>query len=243
MNPSVTFISSFYKTDTHIASWRKAVEDFMKKAEKEGLVTSIQVVANDPNTFELSILNEMRQHEWFSYTAVPRESFYASWNRGVALAAAPICTSWNVDDVRTVDAIVDGVKKIEQTGFDSSTIVYFPFIYKRYVKIAGFAILAKRKKIAVPPFSKERFTKEIHIGPFYLYTKAAFATAGPYDDTFKIAGDFEWQARAASRGCTFIPSDVVSGYFHNDGDTLSGSRSSLQTEEVARVINVYQTHD
>lgn len=239
INPSITFISSFYKTDKHIASWRKAVEEFMREAGTKGLKAAVQVVANEPGEYELSVLKDMEQHEWFSYVAVPRESFYASWNRGVDMALSPVCTSWNVDDIRTVDAVGDGLQKMEEIGFDTSTIVYFPFIYKRYVKVAGLPILAKRKKITVQAFTKERFTKEMHIGPFYLYTKKAFATAGPYDETYKIAGDFEWQARAASRECSFIPSKVVSGYFHNDGTTLSGSRSSLQAEEVHRIVSMY----
>lgn len=239
MTTQITFISSLYKTDKHIENWQRAVVKFMEEAQQKNLSCSLIAIANEPGSLETSVLESMKQYPWFSYVSVPRESFYASWNRGAELAQSPVCTSWNVDDLRTVDAVIDGLKKIEQNGFHSSTIVYFPFIYKRYVLVAGVPILVKRKKVTIPPFDKKRFTNEIHVGPFYLYTKAALELTGPYDTTYRIAGDFEWQARAASKGCLFIPSEVVSGYFHNDGTTLSGSKSTLQVEEVQRIINTY----
>ncbi len=231
--PSISITSSLYKTEKFLLCWQKSLYDFAHEADEIGLKFEVNAIANEPSEAELKILNELKKESWFNLHIVPRESFYASWNRGVRAANANVITSWNVDDVRNARAIKAGLEKIEQ----GAELVYFPFTYKRYIKMFGVDILVKKVLINPPTFNREIFSKEMHCGPFYLFTKSLFEKVGPYDESFRIAGDYDWCVRVAKISDSMVKSDINSGVFAKRDGTLSGGKNPLQEQENCRVID------
>lgn len=231
--PSISITSSLYKTEKFLPHWQKNLYDFAKEANQLGLKFELNAIANEPGEAELGILNELKKESWFNLHLVKRESIYASWNRGIKVAQANVVTSWNVDDVRNAKAMHDGLKKIAK----GAELVYFPFTYKRYVNIFGIDILVKKVLINPPTFSREIFTKEMHCGPFYLFTKSLFEKVGPYDETFRIAGDYDWCVRSAKISNSIVKVEVNSGTFEKRAGTLSGGKNPLQEQENYQVLN------
>jgi glycosyltransferase involved in cell wall biosynthesis len=231
----LSIITSLYKSSDHIKKWSKLVISTSKKLDVKGIPHEFIIVANNPDELELTELDKLKLIKNFNVIAVPLEGIYATWNRGIDNATGEILTFWNVDDKRFVSSILDGVEKIKR-GED---LVYFPFIYKRYVRILGLKILAKIKVFFPPSFEREKFSREMHCGPFFMSSKKMFDKVGRFNEDFKIAGDFEWCARAA-KVADFYCSKVIAGIFTNDGRTLSGSKSErhkVENEMAKGIIN------
>jgi GT2 family glycosyltransferase len=192
------------------------------------------IISNSPNEYEKKKLIEIENNKNIQSRIIicERESLYATWNRGASQAKYPNITFWNVDDIRFPNAIIGGLQKLKQ----NIDIVYFPFIYKRYIKIFKLKILAKIKIFKTIDFDKNLFTKGMHVGPFFMAKKEVFNKIGYFDESFKIAGDFDWMVRVAKADMVFKKSDILGGIFTNDGNTLSGSKNQLQQEENKRIL-------
>lgn len=232
----ISIITSLYRSDAHIEKYAQRLQKCAEDLLLAHVSFEVICIANDPTELEKRVGDSLGKHPWFKFTPVPRESLYATWNRGISMARGEICTFWNVDDTRFSEAIIDGIRLIEK---DAAEIIYFPFIYKRYIRILGVPILAKRRVIMPAPFSKELFSKTMQSGPFFMFSKAASDKIGSFDATFRIAGDFEWNVRAATSDVRFARCESIAGIFTNDGRSLSGSRSSLQQDENRRISEKY----
>lgn len=238
---AISIITSMYRTEEHLDAWIKHVLSFAKEATENGLDFEINAIANEPSPIELKYLDKLSEYPWFHLHSVPRESIYASWNRGVQVSTSDVCTFWNVDDIRNTKAMVDGLTLIAKdlNQDEQGSIVYFPFIYKRYVQFLKHNFLVKRITVHPPVFTTEEFVQSMHMGPFFLFTKSAYNRIGGFDEKYTIVGDYEWQARAASSGVRFLRSDKVAGIFTNNGKTLSGSRATKHTTELQSVYDKF----
>lgn len=238
----ISIITSMYRTEEHLVKWSKNLIKFAEEAESIELSFEVNAIANEPSALELEYLNELKKYSWFNLHTVARESIYASWNRGVQVSTAPVCTFWNVDDIRNAKAIKDGLDLIAKNSLPELTgsVVYFPFIYKRYIQVFNYDILVKRITIKPPEFNKEEFIQSMHMGPFFLFTKSAYNKIGGFDEKYTIVGDYEWQARAASEGVKFLKSYLVAGIFTNNGKTLSGSKATRHTTELQDAYKKYK---
>lgn len=226
----ITFITSLYRSEKHLESYLMHVKEFSQILQTKRVSFEFLIISNDSSETEKNILNKIKDKDFVRVIEVPREPLYATWNRGVKEARGEIIGFWNVDDIRWADAVVEA-EKIFLAGAE---VVYFPFIYKRYVNIFGLNLLAKKNIITPPEFNSEKFKNEMHVGPFFMFTKKAFEDIGGFDESFKIAGDFEWAIRAASKK-QFKLIKQVAGIFTNDGNTLSGSHDNTQQKENWRI--------
>lgn len=227
----VSIITSIYRGDAHLARFLKEAVAIHKTLLDKDITPEHLLIINDPTPLELELTSHLSKP--FRVIVVPREPIYATWNRGVQESTSPFVCFWNVDDTRFAEGVVDGVYRLLESNSD---LAYFPFKYKRYIKILGVKILAKIKTFTPPEFDKEIFVKEMHLGPHFMVRRDLFDRIGFFDESFRIAGDFEFQVRAAKRGARFLRILTTSGIFRNDGTTLSGSRSKLHSEENACAI-------
>lgn len=216
----ITFITSLYKPERYLENYLKHISAFSKVISNFELI----IISNDTSDWTKNKLEEFidknNATSWFRVFNVPRESLYASWNRGVGLAKNDIIGFWNVDDIRYPEAVADAVKLIKENGAE---LVYFPFIIKWYLNFFGLALLVKRKNIVPPVFDKREFTRSMHCGPFFVFKKSLYDEIGSFDEQFKIVGDFDWCIRAAKVSDKFARSDKIAGVFGRYyGSNLSG---------------------
>ena len=227
----ITLISSLYKPEEYLDGYLKRLKDFFRDISGRAPGFEIVIVSNDTSAVTRKKLEEFIEtnnaENWLHVFNVTRESLYASWNRGVALAKNDIIGFWNVDDARYPDAVADAMKLVKENGAE---LVYFPFIIKWYLKFFGRPFLVKWKKIIPPVFDRREFTRSMHCGPVFIFSRALYDKVGPFDEQFKIVGDFDWCVRAAKISDKFMLSDKVAGVFKRTGDTLSGGNQRHAVE-------------
>lgn len=226
----LTITTSLYHSDDHLASFLKRATGVHKELTKNSIEFEHLLVLNDATELEKRLTQDLRSP--FKVINVPREPIYASWNRGYTQGTGEVICFWNVDDVRFSRAILAGLNTLS-TEIDA---VYFPFVYLRFVKFMGWKVPIKIKLVLPPPYDPERFRREMHAGPHFMAHRRAFEENGHFDETFTIAGDFEWWSRFARRDLRARRVNAISGVFTNDGTTLSGSRSQKHQIENERIF-------
>jgi len=223
----ISFITSLYQSEKYLKKYLSNIEYFSNHLKQKNIDFEFLIISNDPNENEKNILNKLTNNNKFvKLYFIPRESLYASWNRGISLSRGEIIGFWNVDDKRYSEPIFSALKLFS----NGTELIYFPFIYKRYIKVLNYALLVKKITVRPPIFDKKIFTRAMYCGPFFMFTKKLFEQVGLFDEKFKIAGDFDWCVRAA-KITNFSLCDEIAGEFRNEGTSLSGSKNIIHQEE------------
>lgn len=229
----ITIITSLYKSEKYLKRFLQKLTFVDIDLSRNNIDHEFLIISNSTNSKEKRIL-DVKKDANIKILFCEREPLYATWNRGIRESKYNIFCFWNVDDVRFSEAIIDGINKIKDKNAD---IVYFPFVYKRYVNIFDIKILIKKKIIDPPEFVYKNFAKEMHCGPFFMTTKKSIEKNGFFDEEMKISGDFDWCVRAVKSNLIFIKCSTVAGIFTNDGTSLSGSKNVLQQKENTIILN------
>ncbi|PIT88168.1 MAG: hypothetical protein COU29_04115 [Candidatus Magasanikbacteria bacterium CG10_big_fil_rev_8_21_14_0_10_36_32] len=222
----LTLITSSYKSEKYLkryaAKITKAGDFLVGKIDFEFIV-----IANSPTKKEIEIFESLKKNKWFSYVEVPRESVFCSINRGINIAKGDVVGLWNVDDVRYPESLIDGLRLMNE----GANVVYFPFVIEWFLNLFGFNFLIRRKIIKPPLFDREKFIRGMHCGPFFLIRKDFFKQIGPFDEQFKVAGDFDWCVRATKISDKFSLSEKIGGEFRVDGGGLSAGGRAMHFAE------------
>lgn len=228
----ITLVASLYRSARHL---RQFIADLMWTADVlSGASKTFQVVvvANDASRIERfwigRLVNSASRRKGLSVdiTHVRRETLYRSWNRGMELASGDCLGMWNCDDARNPLALLEGLASVRR-GAD---VVYFRTVgLERHRRLlfnsATFASFQN-----VPEFERTEFRRSMHAGPFFLLSRRAWETVGPFDPQFRIAGDFDWCARAAG-SLDFVLGREVGGLYVRHPGTLSGGGNPRQVAE------------
>lgn len=230
----ISLIASLYNTDNLIDKWSKWLIKFTTKLQTFGVDFEIIIVSNEPTPTEKRTFEILKKYNWVKIIEVPRETIFASWNRGIKASSGEVYGFINADDIRFASSILEGIERIK----NGADFVYFPFLYIRYIRILGFLVPVKIKRFS--PLPPDKAAKEIGMpyGPFWLISKKFIEKVGWFDESFKVAGDFEWSARTQRQG-KFVLSNITAGIFTSDGTTLSGSRSLTHKLEKERIQKMY----
>lgn len=223
----ISIVTSLFRTESHLPRFLKNAKKVHFELKNQRIAFEHILIANDCSSEEAKMLQRSGLN--FKIFTVPRETLYASWNRGVRESAYRYVTFWAVDDIRFAKAFIEGAKNLSR-GFDAT---YFPYIYKRYVRVFGVKILVMVKIVNPIDYNPDLFMVGMYAGPHFMFTKEAFNMNGEFKETFKIAGDFDWWVRATKNNLRIIKTPTLSGIFNNDGMTLSGSKNKLQAGENA----------
>lgn len=227
----LSIITSLYRSELHLSHFLTHVEKVHKKLEESNIPFEHIIIANDIIPEEENLLSSTALH--FILHKVPRESVYASWNRGVRESKGLYISFWNVDDIRFYESFIEG-KNTLNSGYDAT---YFSFIYKRYIEVFGIPVLIKRTVTNPQEYDAAIFRTTFPVGPFFMVKKNVFEKNGYFDETFKIAGDFDWWSRLACTDIKVKKTNTLGGIFTNNGKTLSGSKNTLHKEENRRIIS------
>ena len=228
----IAVISSLYRCERHLLAFAASVFGFARRVSESGVSVHFVPIVNEATRREREEIDRLASEINSNYFGqmtpqfVPRETLYASWNRGLASTQAPYFTFWNADDFRAADALIEGYSAL-QSG---ANLVDFDYTRVRHVK--RFGLLAREERIAVPcMFDGERFTRRNGIGPFFMARRSLYAQVGPFDANFEIAGDTEWASRALP-WVKFQRGSTDGGDFVVHGDNLSNSGGEREDIEV-----------
>jgi glycosyltransferase involved in cell wall biosynthesis len=213
----VSLITSLYRTETHLPTYIQHAREVASQAEARGVSVEYVVVANDATARERELLESFDA----KVIHVPRESLYASWNRGVRAASGEAVGFWNVDDIRTLEGIVEGHRKITE----GCKLVYFAHTVIRTQRGRE-----ERRIYPAVPYDKELHRRVMKCGPFFMFSPQLFREVGEFDERFRIVGDWEWCVRATDYA-EFCPVELIAGYFVLHGGNLSDTGNPLQVAE------------
>lgn len=229
---SVAVISSLYQCEPHLRAFTAAVFGFAKQVNAMGIAVHYLPIVNDASPSERAeidlLAREINAHYYGRMTPiyVPRESLYASWNRGIAASQAGVIAFWNADDIRHAEGFCEGLRAL-QSGAD---LVDFPFTRVSETRTLG--IFPRRQRRPAPRiFQPDSFARGSGLGPFFMATRALYERVGPFDEAFHVAGDMEWAGRALAHA-RFHAGQCNGGDFHIHGGNLSNTGGDREDIEV-----------
>ena len=235
----ISIVTSLYKSDRYLDTYIKYLMFFSDVLIKQGIDFEVIVIANDPTQKERGLREIFKDKQWLRFVEVGREPLYATWNRGVGLARGDVVGFWNVDDLRRPEAIVDGLELIKK----GAELVYYPFTIKWYINFLRQSIMVRWRSVVPPPYEKQEFVRSMHCGPFFIFRKSLYDAIGPFDEQFKIVGDFDWCIRAAKHTDAFALSKESAGVFRVDGTGLSSGGKPIHVAENNIVYTRYGIDD
>lgn len=228
----IALISSLYRCERHLPTFSAALFGFAKRITQAGLAVHYLPIVNDASQSEREQIDKLARainaayHGRMTPQYVPRESLYASWNRGLNLSDAEAFGFWNADDIRSADAFLVGCRALQ----DGADLVDFDFTRVAIVRRMG--LFSRTERLLVPClYDPAQFSRRNGIGPFFMARRSLYDAVGPFDANFQIAGDTEWASRAfhISR-FQRIPSS--GGDFVVHGENLSNTGSGREDIEV-----------
>lgn len=236
--PRVSIITSVYKGDEFI-------EGFLADTVKQTIFSECELIiinANSPGNEEPIIKKYMALYPNIVYIRLVQDpGLYAVWNQAIRFARADFITNANIDDRSHLSHLEVHVKELEKDpGID---LVYSSLFiteipnetfdnnhYKWYSEPAEFSPYNMRKCLP---------------GPRPVWRKSLHDRYGFFDETFRMVGDWEMWARAASRGSLFkkIPGFYTLFYQNSDGLSTSLDAKKAQERDVegARIYAKYHS--
>ena len=167
-----------------------------------------------------------------------REPIYASWNRGIRLSRGRYITNANVDDRigrDTYDTLANALELFPE--FD----VVYPDLVATKTKnaIAGGDYEPSDSPVYPPGFSWPdhdplTLTKFYYVGPFPMWRRRLHTEYGLFDESYQLAGDYEFFLRLCAYGVQFKHVSIPGGLFY-DGGTGSGN-GELSGSEARRAL-------
>jgi hypothetical protein len=240
--PDVALITSTYRSELYLESYTRNVIALAKKCHEAGVALELVVVANAPSAAEQQALERLHALAapaglTVTLARVPQETVYASWNRGISLASAPLISFWGVDDTRYAPAILEG-RALLQGACD---VVYFAYEVRTTVDWGWFRTTDSTLYPA-RPFDARLFASKMSLGPFWMTSRAFYQRVGPFDEHFRVCGDFEWAHRALRLG-HFCPAQQVGGRFVVHGSNLSANTNPQKIVEENVIFLRYSLPD
>lgn len=214
----VSIILSTFQSDQYIDKYYENICELLN-------VASIQLihVCNDVTDIEKKVSQQFisLQHVDsvgdFEYVCqyVERESLYASWNRALKLVTSKLITISNVDDYRYADGLL---KQIEYLSCLSD-----PVLLGSKFNVRTSEELYSPKFCRVVPDSE--YFSGMYVGPFFMWINPVFCGHDPFyfDEQFKVAGDFDFQIRFASKYSVDILNVAVGEYLSLQEGLSTGS--------------------
>ena len=229
---SIAVISSLYHSERHLPTFADAVFEFAKTVSRNGIDVHYLPIVNDASGGEREQIDKLavdiNSHRFgrMSPVYVERESLYASWNRGIALAGTSFFSFWNADDIRSAEGFIEGCRAL-QAG---ATLVDFAFSALSVRKRLG--LFPRQRRISRPAlFRPDIFTRASGLGPFFMASQKLYEQTGAFDENFRIAGDTEWAGRAMAH-VRFYEARRSGGQFLIHGGNLSNIGRDREDIEV-----------
>lgn len=233
----ITIVTSLYQTEVHLPRYLRHARETAVQIREAGLSIEFILVANEASAEERRLLTDFAANDPdVRVLYVPLETLYASWNRGVRKARGEAIAFWNTDDSRTVEGLIRGHAHIQQ----GCELVYFAHKVTRTGSDQGGT--EHTRIYDVIPYDADIHRRIMKAGPFLMFTPQLYERVGPFDDRFKLVGDFEWVVRATQH-TDFCPIDVIAGTFYLHGGNLTDTGNPLQSVEENVVHLLHEAWD
>lgn len=238
----LSIVTSLYRSDAFLERYRDHLLQVGQSLHEAGFPFEVVFAINDATPFERQILTALEADTNKPFAVkllfVEREPLYASWNRGIEASAGKCIAFWNVDDVRTAGAFIQGCEMIR----GGCRLIDFPCTLVKVSRTADGATTEERVDYRPFPYDVQGNNPldRLRTGPFFMFERTLFDEIGPFDPRFRIVGDFEWNVRAA-RVTKFCRGEAHAGNYYIHGQNLSTS-DLLPVEENVVLLLFQEAH-
>ncbi len=230
--PVVSVLSALYRKDTY-------VQTFLDNATEQTYLKNMEFVVdhNEPCNTAIEIIDRFRTNNILNIkhiitpTVVPLGT---SWNTCITESNGEYCAIWNFDDLRSPDSIERQVRaflddpSLDAVGGDYTVVKTFP-------STEGELVLHDH-------LSEIEFTRDFHLGPFFMFKKSVCEHIGKFDEQFFCANDFDFALRIALNGKVGMVKSNL-GYFLNEGQGASTNPNSVCPIEATAIRLRYGIYD
>lgn len=221
---NISIVTAMYRTEAFFPSYVQHALTVAKSVTNAGLSLEFICVVKDASAVERDLLAQFSDsYPHVRVIHIDSGGMYRNWNVGTQAAAGEMVAFWNVDDIRTADALIKGYEKIK---------VGCQLVYPAYTQLRmkpGSSRSFSRTYEAVA-YDRDMHRHKMRCSPFFMFNPALYAKVGAFDERYRIAGDFDWCARATDHA-HFCPLDADAGTFWLHGGNLSDTGNPLQAVE------------
>lgn len=161
-------------------------------------------------------------------TTIDIPTIYKAWNLGIAQAKGRYFTSANTDDLLYEGALQTMVAELERTG---AGICHSHIDIKDKGKVT-------RWDRTTGGYSKLR--RQCFIGPMPVWRKSLHDKYGLFDESFTVAGDWEFWLRCAKKGTGVCFVDKSLGLYLSRPDSLEHRDRAKHLQERKRIKEMYR---
>ncbi len=156
-----------------------------------------------------------------TYIETLHETIYPSWNRGALIAKGDYLTNANADDRLRSDALETLARALDDNP-DVGLVYADAYVTSTPNARWGEACTVSDKppyfgRLAWPEFDKALLLQGYYGGPNPMWRKVLHQQFGYFDESYQLAGDFEFALRLAANGVQFQHVAEVLGLFYDDG--------------------------
>ena len=232
----ISAITSCFRGERYLAA-------FLEDVAQQTMFNDLEVVLdhNEPTEAELAAIEQFQRRlpESLCHVVIrPVEPMGTSWNRCIRKAQGEYVTIWNVDDLRTPDSIEQQCRVLDDNP-DVGLVYGGHTITKTFGSQLG-------KPWIPPEFERDAFTRNTHMGPFYMWRKSLCQQAGYFDEQLRSAADFDLAIRLALWTNGKITPGLL-GYYLDEGlgrSTTPGDKVALiERTVIALRYGIYDTLD
>jgi glycosyltransferase involved in cell wall biosynthesis/ADP-heptose:LPS heptosyltransferase/Flp pilus assembly protein TadD/predicted O-methyltransferase YrrM len=162
-----------------------------------------------------------------------RETLYAAWNRAIRMARGTYITNTNTDDRRLPWALETEARALDQ----------FPGVALVYADIWGTKVendllrpeeAGRYRLFPYPDFSRLNGLTGSNFSPQPMWRREVHESVGFFDETYRIAGDYEFFYRVARHGDALHITSPLGLYLENPGG-IEKSQPQRTREEFRRL--------
>lgn len=164
-----------------------------------------------------------------------RETIYQAWNRGIKAASGKYITNANTDDRHRKNAFEIMVNLLESNG--DVDLVYADDIMTENENDTF------QKHTAVgclnwPEFDRYELLLDCFIGPHPMWRKNLHEEFGFFDESLKVAGDYEFWLRLSEK-CNFKHIKECLGLYLRNPNSVEHGNRDIMILETENTINEY----
>lgn len=237
--PKVSIITSIFKGELFI-------DGFLADITRQTIFSDCELIlinANPPGTGQEYLAIEPyleRYPDQIIYKQLEQDpGIYGVWNIGIKLASADYLTNANLDDRLAPDCYAVHARVLDQNPrvdlvYSSSYVTRLP--NETFEDNHRIGLLINN-----PEFTPKMIARSNMPSFNPMWRKSLHARFGYFDESFKIAGDWEFWVRIAAGGAIFKKAPGIHGlfYYNSDGLSLGAVNDKLHRAERNRV---YRKH-
>jgi len=229
----VSAIVSCYNSERFI---RGCLEDLEAQTIADRL--EIIVVDSGSQQNERAIVEEFQQRygNIVYIRTEERETIYAAWNRAIQIARGKYITNANTDDRHRLDALEIMARTLD--AHSEVGLVYADCLITT-VPNETFAHNSADRVWQQPDFSLRQTLMYCPFGPQPMWRRSLHQDVGLFDETYTIAGDYEFFLRLAWKYGAYHIRDVL-GLYYESSDSLSYANQAEVIREVNRFLGRYR---